>query len=90
VSHFYENQLAAVGAGCVGGDPSRWADIQIGERIGKVELQCGSAEALVQAGDRVYLFELGGPEYISDQTYSLNWWKALLRGVTFDPTKAKN
>jgi len=89
VNTFYQQQLAAIGSGCAGGDPSTWPDIQIGDRTGKVELQCGSDEALVQAGDRVYLFEIGN-RADPNPLVSLDAWKVLLRGVILDPASAKS
>ena len=88
VNSFYQGQLAAIGTGCVGGDPSKWADVQIGDKTGKLEIQCGSDEALVQAGDRVYLFEFGNPTTGSGARFSIDSWKTVLLGVTFDPAKA--
>ena len=89
VNSFYEGQLAAVGTTCVGGVPSTWADIQIGDKTGKVEIQCGSDEVLVQAGDRVYLFELGNSSLGLSSSFSIDSWKTVLLGVTLQPDKAK-
>ena len=87
VQQFYEGQLAAIGPSCVGGEPSTWDDVQIGAKTGKLEIQCGTDEALVQAGDRVYLFEIGNSA--SAPLWSLDSWKTVLRGVTLDPASAK-
>ena len=51
---------------------------------------CGSAEALVQAGDRVYLFELGHGPTGAGQTFSVAEFKQLLTSVTFDPASARD
>ena len=90
VHQFYEGQLAAIGPNCAGGDPSAWADVQVGDQTGKLEIQCGSDEALVQSGDRVYLFELGTSSSTEDRNLSPDSWKNILRRVTFDPAAAKN
>ena len=86
VQQFYEGQLAALGPSCVGGAPSTWEDVQIGDKTGKLEIQCGTDEALVQAGDRVYLFEIGNSA--DAPLWSLDAWKTVLRGVTLDPASA--
>jgi hypothetical protein len=89
VETFYEDQLAAIGPNCVGGQPSTWAPIQIGDQTGKVEIQCGSDEALVQAGNRVYLFELGDSSPGLQSSLSIDSWESILHGVTLQPDKAK-
>jgi RNA polymerase sigma-70 factor, ECF subfamily len=42
---------------------------------------------LQQAGDRVYLFEIGNSA--DAPLWSLDAWKTILRGVTLDPSSAK-
>lgn len=76
-------------AGCGGGDPATWESIPIGDQTGVFYDACGSAEALVQAGDRVYLFELGHGPSGAGETFSVAEFKQLLTSVIFDPASAK-
>ena len=77
-------------AGCGGGDPSTWQSISIGDQTGVFYDNCNSAEALVQAGDRVYLFEMGHASSDAAQLFSLADFKQLLTTVAFDPASAKD
>jgi len=88
VDAFYAGQHAAVGSTCDGGPPSGWPTITIGDQTGVLEVQCGSAEALVAAGGRAYLFELGlTPD--SRPSFGMEGWQELLRSVKLDPASAK-
>jgi len=88
VDAFYAQQHAAVGSTCDGGPPSGWPTITIGDQTGLLEVQCGSAEALVAAGGRAYLFELGLTRD-SDPSFGMEGWQELLRSVKLDPASAK-
>jgi hypothetical protein len=74
--------------GCSGGDPARWERIPIGDQTGALDLECNGAEAFVQAGDRVYLFEWHAADDGSTP-FSLAAFKQVLTTVEFDPASAK-
>jgi hypothetical protein len=49
-----------VADGCAGGDPSTWPRLQIGTEVGLWQQMCGeNGEAVVQVGDRAYVFGYG-------------------------------
>ena len=74
--------------GCGGGDPARWERIPIGNQTGALDLECNGAEAFVQAGDRVYLFEWHAAEDGSTP-FSLAAFRQLLTSVELNPASAK-
>ena len=76
-------------AGCEGGDPATWPELQIGPATGRLQQLCNAALAYVFVGGRVYEFGWGNSTFDGGQHLSQGAWEALLRSVTFDPTSAK-
>jgi hypothetical protein len=75
--------------GCDGGEPSTWPEIRIGDQVGRLDMLCNAADAFVEAGGRVYIFEWGSETFDSTRHFSLASWKALLSSVSLDPQDAK-
>jgi len=86
---FHANTKAGVPQGCDGGEPSTWPELSIGDKVGRLEMLCNAAEALVEVGGRVYVFDWGNDTFNTEQHFSLASWKELLKGVTFTPETAK-
>lgn len=86
---FHEPALHNNPAGCDGGDPSTWPPIQIGDRVGGLEMFCNAAEAVVNVDGRVYVFDWGNSTFDGDRHLSFASWKHLLQSVRFDPASAK-
>jgi len=85
---FHQNTLAGVPAGCDGGDPSSWPAIPIGDQMGRLEMLCNAAEAIVEVGGRVYVFGWGNSTFTGASHLGLPSWKVLLKSVAFDPASA--
>ena len=86
---YHTKNLASVPAGCDGGDPSKWPEIQIGDKTGRLQNLCNAADAFVEAGGRVYIFEWGSESFDTSRHLSLASWKELLTSVALDPASAK-
>lgn len=74
---------------CAGGDPSSWPPIQIGNQVGRLEMDCNAAEAVVAVGGRVYVFDWGNDTLNGNAHLDFSAWTELLKSVTFNPTSAK-
>ncbi|MFL5718124.1 MAG: hypothetical protein ACJ77V_11155 [Chloroflexota bacterium] len=89
LSAYHADSVGHVPSGCDGGDPSRWPEIRIGDKVGRLQMQCNAADAFVEAGGRVYIFEWGNETFETDRHFPLEAWKELLRSVKLDPGSAK-
>jgi hypothetical protein len=85
---FHEATLAAVPVGCDGGAPSTWPALVIGDQVGRLEMLCNAAEALVEVKGRVYVFDWGNQTFNEDQHLAFASWVKLLESVTFTPETA--
>jgi hypothetical protein len=85
---FHRNTVANVPSGCDGGEPSAWPTVQIGDQQGKLEMLCNAAEALVEVGGRVYVFDWSNSTFDGAQHLGLASWKRVLETVVFEPSKA--
>jgi hypothetical protein len=88
LASFHENTIANVPKNCDGGDPSTWPAIAIGPETGRLEMLCNAAEALVQVGDRVYVFDWSNARFDKESQLGIASWVRLLESVTFDPGAA--
>jgi len=71
--------------GCSGDAPDTWPSIQIGDQAGAWQAMCGgSGEAIVQRGDRAYVFAFS-PGSV-DGAITFDQLKQILTTVRFDPT----
>ena len=86
---YHTDSIPHVPGGCDGGDPSTWPEVQIGDKIGRLQELCNAADAFVEAGGRVYIFEWGSATFDPAQHFSLEAWKELLKSVVLDPASAK-
>lgn len=86
---FHANTKSGVPGGCDGGEPSTWPELPVGDQVGRLEVLCNAAEALVHVGDRVYVFDWGNDTFDTSQHFPLAAWKELLRSVAFAPENAK-
>jgi len=88
LDRFHQNTIPGVPAGCDGGDPSKWKPVQIGPETGVLQQLCNATIAFVEVGGRVYRFAWGNDTFNTDQHITEAEFKALLKTVTFDPTRA--
>jgi len=86
---YHTDSVAHVPDGCDGGDPSTWPAIQIGDKVGRLQMQCNAADAFVEAGGRIYIFELGNATFETLDHFSMEAWKELLKSVVLDPKSAR-
>lgn len=86
---FHQQTVDNVPPGCTGGTPDQWPPIQIGDQTGRLEMLCNAAEALVEVGGRVYVFDWGNATFVGTAHLSFDAWKELLRSVQFTPGTAK-
>jgi hypothetical protein len=86
---YHTDSVARVPEGCDGGDPSTWPAIQIGDKVGRLQMQCNAADAFVEAGGRIYIFELGNATFETLDHFSMEAWKELLKSVVLDPKSAR-
>ena len=81
---YHAATVSSVPPGCNGGDPSTWPIVTIGGRQGRWQQACNSADAVVQAGNRVYVFSWTngtfGPTHLPVDDF-----KRVLATVTFRP-----
>ena len=79
-----------VADGCAGGDPSTWPQLRIGTKIGLWQRMCGdNGEAVVQVGDRAYVFGYGIGA--SPFAATLDQFKEqVLPTVQFDPASVQS
>ena len=89
VAEFHADQKAHVPTGCDGGSPSTWPEVAIGDKIGHLEMLCNAAEALVEDGGRVYLFEWGNDTFDTTQHFPIQDWEQVLKSVTLTPDTAQ-
>jgi hypothetical protein len=85
---FHQFTLANVPAGCDGGDPATWPQLRIGHQLGRLQINCNFAEAVVEVAGRVYVFDWANTTFDASQHLGQTSWKKLLESVTFEPTKA--
>ncbi len=81
--------VGGVPAGCEGGDPATWPELQIGPATGRLQQLCNAAIAFTLVGGRVYEFGWGNSTFSAEQHLGQAAWEVLLRSVTFDPTSAR-
>lgn len=86
---YHTDFIPHVPAGCDGGDPSTWPEVQIGDKIGRLQRLCNADDAFVEAGGRVYIFELGHATFVVSEHFSVASWEDLLKSVVLDPASAK-
>jgi hypothetical protein len=80
-----EFQPPSLVGGCNGPAPKDWTPIQIGDQIGGWQQMCGPhGEAIVQSGDRAYVFTYGIGD--APDPVSFDQFKQILTTVRFDPT----
>ncbi len=87
---YHTDSISHVPQGCDGGQPSTWPELRIGDQVGRLQMLCNAADAFVEAGGRVYIFEWGSDTFDSSRHFNLASWKMLLTSVTLDPAKAKD
>jgi hypothetical protein len=88
VAAFHQTIQADVPSGCDGGDPSKWPELPVGDRVGHLEMLCNAAEVLVEDGGRVYLFEWGNATFDTERHFPFAAWKELLKSITLTPETA--
>jgi len=84
-----DSETTDVPAECTGGDPATWPEIQVGDRVGRLQMLCNAATAHVEVDGEVYDFGWGNSTFDIDSHMNLASWKELLKTVTFDPSKIK-
>ena len=73
----------AIPASCRPSDPSRWAEIPVGDKTGLRVVKCNFEQVIVDAGDRVYTFTWGHDTFENARHLLLGHFQDMLATVTF-------